>query len=102
MDVWVNSVNLAYAVGSSGTILRYSDTDSVPFDLQFDVTATKVDTLRSKVYFTDKDAQRLYVVNLATGFTEKYFEFDYMPERMTMSPDGSKLYVALLVQEHSS
>ncbi len=101
-DVWAASENLAFAVGSSGTILRYSDNDSVPFELQFDVMATKVDTPRSKAYFTAKDARRLYVVDLVTGVTEKYFEFDHMPERMAMSPDGRKLYVALLVQEHSS
>ena len=76
--------------------------DSAPFELQFNVTATAIDSVRQKMYVSDKSAKRLYVVNLQTGQTEKFFQFSYMPERMTISPDGAKLYLALLTQEHSS
>ncbi|WP_066960908.1 PKD domain-containing protein [Microbulbifer sp. Q7] len=77
-------------------------TDSIPYQLDFSATDMEVDLARSKAYISDKSARRLYVVDLLTGLTERYFEFEQMPERLTMTPDGNKLYLALLVQEHSS
>lgn len=76
-------------------------TDSIPFQLPFEITATENDLLRNKLYVTDLNDHRLYIVDLATGLIDKYFEFEEMPERMAVSPDGSRLYVGLLQQPHS-
>lgn len=97
----VNSVMHAVDV-AEGIDAGILVTDSIANQLQFSITDATVDKLRSVGYFTDKSAKRLYVVDLTAGLTVKYFEFDFMPERMSVSPDGSFLYVALLVQEHSS
>ncbi|MBE9567448.1 MAG: hypothetical protein IMF14_02045, partial [Proteobacteria bacterium] len=75
--------------------------DSTAYQLAFAVTDVQIDRTRNKAYITDKNAKRLYVVNLETGLTEKYFQFTFMPERMTVSPDGNKLFVALLAYDHS-
>lgn len=86
---------------AQGTDYGTQVTDSTAFELQFRVTDTAVDSVRQKLYVTDKQAKRLYLVDLLTGETEKYFEFDFMPENMTVSQDSSRLYVSLLKQEHS-
>ncbi|NNK01835.1 MAG: hypothetical protein HKP58_15600, partial [Desulfatitalea sp.] len=100
-----DSGGLTHSISQRITIRQRVDTgtsvrDSTAFLLQFNVTAEKVDRRRSKAYITDKDARRLYVVDLVTGFTEKYFEFDAMPERMAISPDDGQLYVGLRAQAH--
>ncbi|MES2824773.1 MAG: PKD domain-containing protein [Pseudomonadota bacterium] len=77
-------------------------TDSIANQFNFKVTDSVTDTVRGKLYVSDKVAKRLYVVDVLTGLVEKYFEFEYMPENMALSVDGTKLYLALLVQEHSS
>ncbi|MDD1793022.1 PKD domain-containing protein [Enterovibrio sp. ZSDZ42] len=76
--------------------------DSQSFQIDFNITDFEIDATRNKAYFSDIEAKRLYVVDLQTGSTEKYFEFDQMPERMALSPDGKTLYLALLTQQHSS
>ena len=93
----VKSINVVQGVDSGIAV-----DDSVANSLDFDVTQVLEDRVRGLLYISDKSAKRLYVVNLASGLTERYFEFDLMPERMAMTPDGSKMYLALLVQEHSS
>ncbi len=76
--------------------------DELAFELPFEVSDAEYDEVRGKLYATDRDNQRLYIVNMASGLVETYFEFGYMPERMAVTPDGKKLYVALTTQDHSS
>lgn len=76
--------------------------DPAPYTLDFATTDTATDKLNGYSYITDKQAKRLYVVNLATGEAEKYFEFDYMPESLYLQKDTNLLYIALLSQEHNS
>ncbi len=77
-------------------------TDSIAFEFQFAVADVQVDKQRSLLYATDKVAKRLYVLDLTTGLTQRYFDFQNMPERMALSPDGQRLYVALLERDHDS
>ncbi len=91
------SIDIAQGIDSGSEV-----DNSNAYQLQFSVTDVITDTTRNKAYITDKSAKRLYVVNLDNGLTEKQFQFTFMPERMTLSADGNQLYVALLVQEHSS
>jgi hypothetical protein len=60
------------------------------------------DPLRPYLYATDYAAKKLYIVSLRTGFIERQFSFLYSPERMAITPDGSRLFVALLTRPHSS
>ncbi len=96
-DIERLDVNVAQGVDTGSDV-----DDSVPYELQFTLTDMVTDQARQKAYITDKNAQRLYFLNLQTGQTEKYFEFDQMPESLVLSPDGNTLYVALLLQEHNS
>lgn len=75
--------------------------DNDPAQLALEATAVVTDTVRNQAYMTDMQRQRLYVINLADGSTERYFELEFLPERLTMSADGSRLYVALLAEQHS-
>ena len=72
------------------------------FVLQFPVADTVFDPNRPYAYVSSKERKRVYFVNLETGFVEKQFDFDWMPENMAITPDGSRLFVALLTREHSS
>lgn len=98
----LTAVVLGSLVVAQGTDNGVAVTDSTANQFNFKVTDSITDTVRGKLYVSDKAAKRLYIVDLLTGLTEKYFEFDYMPENMALSVDGSKLYIALLLQEHSS
>ena len=71
-----------------------------PFVLPFTPTDVLFDPAQPYLYASRKDAKRLDVVNLETGLIEREFEFQYMPESLALSPDGSRLYVALLTREH--
>lgn len=70
--------------------------------LNFAVSDYLVDSARQSLWISDKGGKALYKVNLSTGLTERRFEFPYAPESLALAADGSKLYVALLGQEHSS
>ena len=97
--VSTNIQSIYVALGSEpGTEI----TDSIAFELQFAATDVQVDKVRSLLYVTDKVAKRLYVLDLTTGLTQRYFDFQNMPERMALSPDGQRLYVALLERDHDS
>lgn len=76
--------------------------DGDNFALDFTITDSEYDDVSGKLYLSDKANQRLVVVDALTGLAQKYFQFETMPESLTLSPDGSTLYVALLVHEHSS
>ena len=88
-------------VVAQGTDTGVTVSDSVANQFSFKVTDSLVDTVRGKLYVSDKTAKRLYVVDVLTGLTDKYFEFEYLPENMAISVDGTKLYLALLLKEHS-
>jgi hypothetical protein len=76
--------------------------DTVPYILDFATTDTATDNINGYSYITDKQAKRLYIINLATGEAEKYFEFDYMPESLYLQKESKLLYIALLTNEHTS
>lgn len=70
--------------------------------LDFYVTDVVTDKVGSRFFISDKYTKRVYQVDVTTGLTMRYFEFEKMPERMAISPNGEKLYIALLDGEHSS
>ncbi len=73
-----------------------------PFELPFEATDVVFDAQRGMLYASSKQNKLVYFVNLETGLVEKQFSFEWMPEHMTLTPDGSRLFVALLTREHSA
>lgn len=73
------------------------------FELQFEVADAVFDARRPYLYVSDPEGRRVHIVNTETGFIEKTFAFDdLIPENMTITPDGSRLFVALLTRPHSA
>src|SRR5207249_4577118 len=72
-----------------------------PFHLPFAATDVVFDPVRPYMYVSLKAGRKIYFVNRLTGFIERDFSFAHMPESLTLSPDGSRLFVALLTREHS-
>ncbi|MDQ1371618.1 MAG: hypothetical protein QG582_532, partial [Candidatus Thermoplasmatota archaeon] len=70
------------------------------FNLPFATTDVVFDPERPYAYITDKYAMKLYFVNLTDGSVDQTFVFQYMTESLAMTPDGSRLFVALLTREH--
>lgn len=60
-----------------------------------------VDVRRAMLWTTDATGH-IRVVSLATGEVVKDFETTNPPESIAMRPDGSRIYIALLHQSHSS
>ncbi len=85
---------------TQGTDFGVTINDSTANTLNFAVNHIVADPTKGKLYITDKNAKRLYIVNAASGLTEKYFKFDFMPDNMTLTADGNRLYVALLTKAH--
>ena len=91
-----------YQCGGSGDCIDNVCVSNTLATFSYVAADALFDTARGKVYITDKANKKLHIVTSSTGVEEKSLSFDYMPERMAMSPDGRKLYVALLTREHSS
>jgi len=72
-----------------------------PISLPFHVTDTAFDPVRPYVYVSDKAGKKVDFVNLTTGVVDREFTFNLMPESLALTPDGSRLFVALLTREHS-
>lgn len=70
------------------------------FQIPGSVMDAVFDPIRPYVYVTDKYAKKVYFVNLDTGFVDRQFEFPWMTESLAITPDSSRLYVALLTREH--
>ena len=70
-------------------------------DVAMSITESVFDASRNTFYVSDKNNKALYFVDANSGQIDE-INFSYMPESLFLSKDRSKLYVALLVQEHSS
>lgn len=72
------------------------------FEVQFAAAAVAFDPVRPLAYLTDPAARRLEFLDLDTGLIRRSFRFDLTPESIAVSPDGRRMYVALLRRPHSS
>lgn len=88
--------------GSSSCVDGACDNPNYGFSMSYVPTDVIADSSRNKLYASDKSGKKVEIIDLSTGSVSKTFSFTYMPERMRMSPDGTKLYVALLTREHSA
>lgn len=94
---FLKTLPVSVYVRDAGTVV----TGGTPYTLNFDAGKIATDEKNSLLYVADKNAKRLYQVDLKTGLTKKYYQFDAMPESMAIAPAGDKLYIALLDQDHS-
>jgi len=74
---------------------------STPYSLIATVSDIAVDEANQRLYISDKYAEKLYIVDLTTGLTLKYFDFGFMVENLALDVTNGKLYAALLTQDHS-
>ena len=90
------------AVSQDLNIRFEADPDSLPgVSFPFFPTDVVYDYKRSRAYVSSKSDSTLYRINLQTGLVEQEYAFEYMPEFMTLDPDSSTLYLALLTREHN-
>lgn len=75
-------------------------TGSTANEFAFTVNRAAHASASNKLYLSDTNANRLYVADATSGETLFYYPFNEMPESVYVSPDGSRLYVALLHHEH--
>jgi len=78
---------------------------SVPREIAWltaDITDAIFDPIRPYVYVSSKSSRSVQFVNLNTGAVDETFTFSRMTERLAITPDASRLFVALLTREHSS
>ncbi|RYZ98477.1 MAG: PKD domain-containing protein, partial [Moraxellaceae bacterium] len=55
----------------------------------------------STVYYLDKTQRRLYLLDLASGKANKYFQLDLEPKDMALSLDKKNLYLLLNVRDNA-
>jgi hypothetical protein len=70
------------------------------FEIQFGASDVAFDPLRPFAFVTSMATKQLVMINLTNGFIDRQFTFDYMPESIAISPNGAKMYVALLTRPH--
>ncbi len=70
--------------------------------LGFPAADVAFDHPRDRVYLTDSEAKRLVQVDLQTGRITDEWLFDHWTDSMTITPDGSLLFVSLLSRQHGS
>jgi hypothetical protein len=70
------------------------------FEVQFPATDVAFDPVRSYAYVSGYDNKSLAMLNLTNGLIERQFSFDWYPESIAISPNGQKMYVALLRRPH--
>lgn len=71
------------------------------FDVPFPVSEALFDTNRPLVYVSSKAGRSLLVIDRDSGLVVRSYRFEWMPESLSLSIDGSRLFVALLTREHS-
>lgn len=74
---------------------------NAPFQLPFVANDAAFDPLQPRLFALDNSSNRLVVVNLETGMAEREFRFDFKPEAIAITPNGLKMYVALITGPHT-
>ncbi|NMH59887.1 PKD domain-containing protein [Alteromonas ponticola] len=89
---------------NDGTVVSNAEA----YNLDFSPISVLTDTQRRKTYMTTKividgsDHHRVYVVDIATGLAERYYQMPSIVEHMTLSQAGNTLYVTMPSRSHSS
>ncbi|MCP4352366.1 MAG: hypothetical protein GY795_43460, partial [Desulfobacterales bacterium] len=100
-DTAGNSIHSDYVWSFQlGTFTDIMLTVGDTYSFYFPVTDAAFDTSRGVVYLSSKENKKVYCVNLSNGNIEKEYTFSYMPRYMAISPDYSKMYIGLLIEEY--
>jgi hypothetical protein len=67
--------------------------------LPFAATDVEFDPVRAYMYAIDRVNKRAYFIDLSTGLIVRQFTLEFMPQALTVAPDGSRLFVALAARE---
>ena len=76
-------------------------TPHAPFVLPFAPYDVAIDPLRPYLYASDRDGKKVVFLNVVTGLVEREFPLAWKPEALTITPDGGRLWAALVVRDHS-
>lgn len=71
------------------------------FEVPFAPSDLVFDPVRPYAYLSSYEAKLLAVVNLTNGLIERQFTFETHPESIAITPNGRRLYLALLRRRHS-
>jgi hypothetical protein len=74
---------------------------TAPFNFSFAAADVAFDERRFCIYATDYSANRTVKISALTGSIIAEVTHGYPPESLVMSPDGTKLYVSLLISGHN-
>jgi len=77
------------------------EAESATFVIETPAADLEFHPTKAYAYVTSSDQKTLYVLNLTSGLVEHIFHFDWPPESIAISPNGQKMYVALLTAPHS-
>lgn len=70
------------------------------FALDFVPAAAAFDRLAPRMFAADAANRRIVWVDLNTGLITRQFAMEHIPEALAITPDGSRLYAAMIVQPH--
>lgn len=101
-----SSSTVTSSSSSVSSSVSSASSSSLPSVIELDSALPKAtnylaDTSRDYVYITHKTDLALSVIDIKTGKLVQSIKFELMPEKMFLSNDKSRLYVALSKQEHS-
>ncbi len=67
-----------------------------PFVLPYDASDMEFDSPRGQLYIADQKGKAVHIVDAVTGLTVRSFRFDFEPVALVLTPDRSRLFVALV------
>ena len=79
----------------------HTGTTNAAYELQFESRKVGFDRLRGYLYAIDHPGKKLVKVSLVSGLIEREWRFNNNPEAIAFSPDGRRMYVALMTAPHT-
>ena len=99
---YVSTVTQTISISFAPDPGQAPDSLNTPNAFGFRFTDVAYDRTRPLAYVSSRDNNQFYVINLLTGLIDKVFDLPLMPGSITITPDGSTLYLALLTRNHDS
>lgn len=72
---------------------------NIPYELDFGTRDVIFDETRGFIYFTDYDGRRMVRVDASTGLIDDEAYFSHYPDSMSITPDGTRLFVCLRIKD---
>ncbi|HSH16592.1 MAG TPA: Ig-like domain-containing protein, partial [Verrucomicrobiae bacterium] len=101
MDRFGATADVTHAVTvTQGTDPGQPGNGNPAFELDFAPVAAAFDRLAPRLFAADAASRRIAWVDLNTGLITRQFAMEHIPEALAITPDGSRLYAAMIVQPH--